>query len=466
MGKSNSTWMRGRLSAMALAAGLGLLAAAPAEAQSMSGDIYQRANLLGTIGGLRTALGNEGITFGLTDSENLLANTTGGIKTGATMQGVTTATVDVNTQTLFGLAGGTFHISALQLHGQPISGPYLGSLQAANGNEGENGTRLWEMWYDQSFHYGLFDIKIGQQSIDNEFIGSAYSALFVNTMAGWPLVPSDDLYGGGPAYPLSSLGVRLQVNPAPNQAILAGVFDDNPGGGAFSDDAQQLDGNGAKFNLNTGALFIAEYQYSINQPSMGQMVSADDNSVPLPGTYKIGGWYDTGSFPDQRYGTDGLSLANPASNGNPLMHHGNYGIYAVVDQTVWQSPDSTTNNLNVFARIMGAPDSQNLIDFFVNGGITYAEPIPGRKNDQVGLDFGLGKVSSRAAGLDVDSGLPRRSTEELFELTYSAQVVPWLVVQPDIQYTINPGGGVLNPNDPTHNIGNELVIGARMVTTF
>ena len=446
--------------------GLGILGASPAVAQSMSGDIYQRANLLGTMGGLRTALGNEGITFGLTDSENLLDNASGGIKNGATMQGVTTATVDVDTQAMFGLAGGTFHISALQLHGQPISGPYLGSLQAANGNEGEDGTRLWEMWYDQSLDYGRYDIKIGQQSIDNEFMDSTYSALFVNTMAGWPLVPSDDLYGGGPAYPLSSLGVRLQFKPAANQAILAGVFDDNPGGGAFSDDAQYQDRNGAKFNLNTGALFIAEYQYSINQPAMGQMVSASDKSEGLPGTYKIGGWYDTGAFPDQRYGTDGLSLANPDSNGTPIMHHGNFGLYVVADQTIWQSPVSSTNNLNVFARVMGAPDTQNLIDFFVNGGITYAEPIPGRSNDQLGLDFGLGKVSSRASGLDQDSGVPRRTTEELFELTYAAQVVPWLVVQPDIQYIINPGAGVQDPNDPTHNIRNELVIGARMVTTF
>ncbi len=471
MGKSNVFWMRGRLSTLALTAGaltagLGLLTAAPAAAQSAGSDILQRPNLLGTIGGLRTALGSVGVTFGLTDSENLLDNTTGGLKTGATMQGVTTGTIDVDTQAAFGLPGGTFHISALQLHGQPISGPYLGSLQAANGNEGENGTRLWELWYDQSFHYGLFDIKIGQQSIDNEFIGSAGSALFVNTMAGWPLVPSDDLYGGGPAYPLSSLGVRLQVKPAANQAILAGVFEDNPGGGAFNDDAQVLDRNGAKFNLNTGALFITEYQYSINQPAIGQMVSVGNQSTGLPGTYKIGGWYDTGAFPDQRFGTDGLSLADPGSNGNPIQHHGNYGIYAVADQTVWQSSSDSAQAVHVFGRIMGAPDTQNFIDFFVNGGVTVAAPIPGRDNDTAGLDFGLGKVSSRTGGLDLDSGAPRQTTEELFELTYAAQVVPWLVVQPDIQYTVNPGGGVPDPNDPSHNIRNELVIGARVVTTF
>ena len=151
------------------------------------------------------------------------------------------------------MQGGTFHISALQIHGQSLSGPYLDNLQTANGNEAEDGTRLWEMWYDQAFDHSRADIKIGQQSIDNEFIVSKYSGLFVNTMAGWPLIPSDDLYGGGPAYPLSSLGVRLQFKPADNQTVLAGVFDDNPGGGAFSDDAQMLDYDGGRVQPATPA---------------------------------------------------------------------------------------------------------------------------------------------------------------------------------------------------------------------
>ena len=241
--------------------------AMPAFAQTASSstttnNIWTRSNLLGSMGGLRTVLGNYGITLGITDSENLLGNTLGGVKQGATMQGVTTGTLDVDTGKAFGLPGGTFHISALQIHGESLSAPYLDDLQAANGNEAEDATRLWELWYDQAFLGGKFDIKLGQQSIDNEFMVSLYSSLFVNTMAGWPLIPSADLYGGGPAYPLSSLGVRLQARPTSSTDILAGVFEDNPGGGAFNADAQELDGNGAKFNLNTGALFIAELQYA------------------------------------------------------------------------------------------------------------------------------------------------------------------------------------------------------------
>jgi porin len=462
VGKSDKFRIRVSLSAVSLAAS-GILGTAPAMAQS--------AGLLGEMGGLRTVLGNYGITLGITDSENLLGNLSGGVKQGATMQGVTTATLEMDTGKAFGWQGGTLHISALQLHGQPLSEPYLDSLQAANGNEGEDGTRLWELWVDQTLDYSRADIKIGQQSIDNEFMVSRYSSLFVNTMAGWPMIPSADLYGGGPAYPLSSLGVRVQYKPSDNTNILAGVFDDNPGGGAFDDDAQALDAEGGRFNLNTGALFIAELQYTTNQPEVGDMVQS--NAPPgLSGTYKIGFWYDTGSFPDQEFGADGLSLANPASNGEPLMHHGNYSLYGVADQTIWQSENNPARNVNLFARIMGAPSAQNLISFSFNGGVTLTAPLPGRDNDQAGIDIGVAKVSGQAAGLDRDTGFftgtpyPVRGTEELIELTYQAQVTPWLQLQPDLQYVVNPSAGVQDPDDPTHLLRNEFVAGIRAITTF
>ena len=430
MGKSNRFWMGGCLSAVSLV----MLAApaAPAFAQDAN------TGLLGDMGGLRTDLGKYGISFSASDSENLLGNFAGGVKNGATLQGVLTLGLDVDTGKAFGLQGGTFHVTALQLHGRPLTPSYLDNLNAANGNEGENATRLWELWYDQQFLNNKFDIKIGQQSIDNEFMGSTYSALFVNTMAGWPLIPSVDLYGGGPAYPLSSLGVRLQTEPTSNTTILAGVFDDNPGGGAFDDDAQQLDRGGTLFNLNSGALWIAEIQQSVKLGG-------------LPGTYKFGGWYDSATFPDQRFDE---------------MLRGNYSLYGVVDQTIWQSKTDSSRNLNVFGRLMGAPSNQNLVSLSFNGGVTLAAPVPGRDNDSAGIDFGLGKVSDRAADADRDAGLKPRGTEELIELTYQAQITPWLIAQPDLQYIWTPGGGIQDPNDPSHSLRNELVIGARGVVTF
>jgi porin len=452
----------------ALLAGPILLWAAAAVAQSTAPDkaepaptgLWERSTLLGDVAGLRTLLGKCGIALSIADTETLLGNVSGGVRQGATMQGVTTATMQVDTSKAFELPGGTINISALQIHGNnDFSAAYLDDLQTANGNEAENSTRLWELWYDQAFANGTYDIKIGQQSIDQEFIASRYSGLFVNTMAGWPTVPSADLYGGGPAYPLSSLGVRLRAEPASNVTLLAGVFDDNPGGGAFGDDAQALNASGTRFNLNTGALFIAEAQVATN------FVAG------LPGTYKLGFWYDTARFPDEAFDNHALSLANPASDGVPLKHSGNFGIYGVIDQTLWQ-PKGGARSLNAFLRVMGAPSDRNLISFSANGGLTLADPLPGREHDTVGIDVGVAQVSERAADLDRATGFytgaytPVRGTETLIELTYQAQVTPWLQVQPDLQFVFNPGGGVANPDAPSKRLSNAVVVGVRTTAQF
>src|SRR6202012_4271490 len=56
----------------------------PSEASS---GLWERSNLLGDMGGLRTKLGDYGVSLALTDVETLLGNVSGGVKQGAAMQG-------------------------------------------------------------------------------------------------------------------------------------------------------------------------------------------------------------------------------------------------------------------------------------------------------------------------------------------------------------------------------------------
>ena len=211
---------------------------APAEPSFTTGLFSSsRSTFLGDAGGLRTFLAKYGITFSLYEESEVFGNATGGIRQGAAYDGVTTPTIQLNTQKAFGWAGGLFNVSAFQIHGENLSAKNLLVLQTVSGLEANRSTRLWELWYQQSFNSGAFDIKIGQQSLDQEFITSTNSLLFLNTMMGWPLLPSYDLYAGGPAYPLSSLGVRIHGQIVPNLTGLLGVFDDNPPGGPFNEDS-------------------------------------------------------------------------------------------------------------------------------------------------------------------------------------------------------------------------------------
>lgn len=425
-----------------------------------------RSNLLGDMGGLRSQLGNYGISLGLTEISEVFGNVSGGIRRGAEYDGLTQMGLGVDTAKAFGWEGGTFNISALQIHGRNVSAENLANLQPASSIEAERATRIWELWYQQSFLGGALDVKVGQQSLDQEFVLTQYGLTFVNTVFGWPALPSFDLYTGGPAYPLSSLGVRVRAHPTNTITVLAGVFDDNPGGGPFSADGQPLDASGTKFNLNSGALWIGEVQYAVNQPSVGDPTRANQ-PTGLPGTYRLGFWYDSGHFPDQRFDTLGLSLANPATSGDARLHRGNYSIYAVMDQLVWRPSATSPEGVGVFARAIGAPEvDRNLITFSANAGLTWKAPFPGRDDDTFGVGFGFAKVSSRVAGLNRDSGLPARTSETYIELTYQYQLAPWWQLQPDFQYVFNPGGGVLDPLNPTRKIGDEAIFGLRTTIVF
>jgi porin len=443
--------------------------AAPAPTFSLS-DLFapSRTTLLGDAGGLRPALAKYGITLSLVEQSEVLGNVSGGTKRNADYEGLTTGTLQIDTAKAFNWQGGLFNASAFQIHGESLSANTLDNLQTVSGIAAQPTTRLWELWFQQTLGNTGYDVKIGQQSIDNEFMVSANSLLFLNTMMGWPLVPSDDLYAGGPAYPLSSLGIRLRGQVIPNVTGLLGVFNDNPPGGSFDDDSQLRGAEkyGLRFNFNTGALIIGELQYALNPPPSDPKAT----STGLPGTYKIGFWYDTAKFPDQRYDTDGNLRA--VTGGDPRLDSGNFSIYAVGDQVIWQPDPSGPRALSVFARLMGAPGDRNYIDFSVNAGITLKAPFQGRDNDTVGLGFGVGNVSSgyRAYASDyaaVNSGYnPVPTTETFIEATYQLQIAPWWTLQPDFQYIFNPGGGIANPVNPLEKLQDEAVFGARTTITF
>ena len=426
--------------------------------------------MLGNMWGLRPFLSQYGISFGLQETSEVLGNVSGGNKQGFEYDGLTTALVQLDTNRAFGWYGGTFNVSGLQYHGRNLSADKLLTLQTASGIEADRATRLWELWYDQKFlEEDRLDVKLGQQSLDQEFMVSQNALLFVNTMFGWPMVPSADMPGGGPAYPLSAPGIRFRARPIDPITMLAGVFNGSPSPNNNIPDSQMANPSGTSFPLNGGVMAIAELQYTY--PSLGSMLYADQSS-PLARTYKLGFWYNDEHFGDQRYDNTGLSLADPGTTGVPQNHRGNYSIYAVADQMIWQDPDEFDRTMNVFMRAMGTPEtSRNLIDFSLNLGFTFHEPFLHRDDDTFGIGLGYTHVSKRAAGLDTDTANftgafnPARSSETFVEATYSYAVTPWLQLQPDFQYVFNPGGGIANAAG-TGKVGNEAVLGLRSNILF
>ncbi len=424
-----------------------------ADAAAPADGLWQRATLFGEMGGLRPAFDTYGVTLTLQETGEYLANLAGGTRRLGAYDGLTQATVSVDTSKLIGLPGGTVNVSALQIHGTSLTARALGAQQMASGLEADAGTRLWELWYGQQLAGGALDLRVGQQSVDQEFMVSQYAASFVNATFGWPVLPSVDMPGGGPAYPLSSLGVRAKAQPTAALTLLAGVFDGYPGG--LQGDPQRVNPHGTRFGLLDGALWIGEAQYAINQAAADARPDAR-HAPGLPGTYRLGLWYLSGRFDDT--GSD--------ANGLAQTHRGNYGIYAIGDQMLWRSPSYAARSLGVFARVMGAPGDRDSASFSAQGGITLKAPFAGRDNDTTGIAVGYtNALPSVGAALGGLAGT--RIHETVIEASYQYQVAPWWTLQGDLQYIARPNGGhALQSDGALRAIRNEFVAGLRTVVNF
>lgn len=421
---------------------------------SQSGDgLWDRDTLLGDLGGVWSRLEDTGIVLKAQETSEVLGNVTGGIRQGAIYEGSTLATLSIDTERFLGFGGGTFTVSGLQIHGKGLSANNLDNLNVASSIEAKPSTRLFELWYEQSILSGRTSIRIGQQAADQEFSVSQYGALFLNSGFGWATLTANDLPSGGPAYPFATPGVRLKIQPSDELAVLVGLYNGDPAD----------NGSGTSFRVDNGAFLIGEVQYSINS-------SEDD--AGLPGTYKVGAWYNSNSFPDQRFGAGGKSLANPESDDVPLLHRGDWGIYALADQMIYRVPGTKDQGLGLFGRIMVAPSDRNEISFYFNAGATYKGLVTGRPDDTAGIGVIYARIGNAARNLDEDTvafsgaARPIRDAETVFEVTYQAQITPWWALQPDFQYVFSPGGGIPDPSERSKRIGDAAVLGLRTTITF
>jgi porin len=413
----------------------------------------------------RDELKNAGVTACFNYLGEVLGNASGGVRRGTTYEGRLEMLVNLDLEKLVQWSGATIHANAYQIHGRGISANDLGNnLLFASNIEAERSTRLFDLWLEQQLWSSLVAVRIGQLAADDEFITSYYAGVFVNSTFGWPGLTAADLPSGGPAYPLATPGVRVKVNATDQLSVMAAVFNGDPAGRGTGT-PQSRDASGTAFRVNDDVFAIAEAAYTLDQ----------GKAAPgLPSIYKLGGWYHSGRFADQRFDGAGQSLANPASSGVPAQRRGDYGLYAIVDQMLWHVPDTKDQGLGVFLRVAGSPSDRNQVDFYVDGGLNYKGLVPGRGGDVLALGAAFARVSDAASSLDRDVNIfngthhPVRDHEMAIELTYHAQVTPWWTVQPDLQLILHPAGHVADPTDPTGTraIRDAVVIGVQTGLSF
>lgn len=407
----------------------------------------QQDYMLGNWGGLRSDWSKRGVDFEFLYGGSMPGNLSGGKKTGAIYQGALMMMLDLDSQKLAGYSGGSFHVSGLWLHGQkPFSDSYIGDLNKVNLLDYPNAARLWEVWYRQKFLNDKLSLKLGELSIDGDFIvpeyyGSLGQPSLLNQTFFFPSLPYNlfDIPGLPPHYhglattPLSSPGAVLRYGPADSAYVQAGVYGGNPD--------RTYSGILFPLSAQAGALSFFELGYRLNQGT---------NQTGLEGSYKIGAYYHTGSFGDVY---DGVNWAFYTQAGLPAPalreHSGNYGGYLLAEQQLYREQgktDPAKQGLVAFARILGAPSERNLAKMEADGGLVYRGLIPGREWDSIALATSYMALSDdiRRAQRDLNLVAPGTFTvsdaETVIELSYKFQATAWWTFQPSLQHVFHPGG--------------------------
>ncbi|MCA1452441.1 carbohydrate porin [Bradyrhizobium sp. BRP22] len=411
---------------------------------------------------LRDRLADAGYQFSLTYIGEGLANVTGGMRTGAIYTGRLDLGTTIDLEKVIGWTGATFHANMFQIHGDGLSRSYVGNLMLVSGIEALPATRLYELWIEQELLGGKLAVRVGQQASDIEFIDSKYDDIFVNSALGWPGITGINLPAGGPSPPLAVPGIRVKARLSDKITAYLALFD-GTAAPPDADDAQIANPHGLLFRVNDPPWWIGQLKYRF-----------EIGESRLPATITGGGWYHMMSFADQRFSADGLSLADPDSSGEALWRRRNQGLFMVYEQLLARAAPGSDKGVAFFMRASVSPSDRNLVSAYVDGGFLFTGFSDAHPNDRFGVAATYARISDRARALDRDIQLftgtpyPVRDYEAIFEVTYQHEVRPGFLLQPVFQYIAHPGGGAVDPYDPTQTrrIKDGVMVGVRTTITY
>lgn len=422
------------------------------------GSIWTRSHLFGDWGGIRPWLKQHEISIGAVESAAPSAILHGGERQGTAYAGLLTLSADANLAPETGISGLSVHVTSWIVQGNGASANGVGSLSGLAYVAAQPGARLGDAFLELQAPHDAVRVKAGQFGLDENFDLNPDAGVFLNSTFTYRNIMADQLPGGGPAYSYEGPGIMAGVQATPRLRLKAAIFSGDPLGQPVRGPAPPArDGNGLAFPLNTGVLAIAEGDWSYRLPGLGK------------GLFALGGLYDTLNRPDLLHDASGQSLAQPDA-GPPRQDHGQYVLYADDNQTLWRGRHG--RRLRGFVRLAYAPPDRDLISFDVQGGLVAYGPIPSRPQDQAGFAVAYDRISRNyVTRIEQQNALtggaaPVPSGETDIVLDYAAQVTPWLVVTPDIQYIINPGGGAPLPYDSNRAIPNALVAQTQLQVTF
>ena len=368
--------------------------------------------LLGDWGGQRKALAARGLDMEFVASTDFMAVVDGGLSRGLETPANFDMVFTLDTNTAGWWRNGTVQLYLLGNTGGDPS-RRAGDLQVASNIEAADTFKLFEAYYEHRFLDDRLGVLVGLHDMNADFYVTEHSGLFLNSSFG---IGIDVAQVGPSIFPTTSPGVRLRLNWTPNTYLLAAVYDGVAG------DPNDPYGTHVSFDHGDGVFVIAE----------AGLLGGEAHYYKVG----VGGWYHTANIDD----LDG----RPQDN--------NSGIYTLGEMDVWRDEDG--RGVGIFTRLGFANGDRNQVSTYVGGGVTWTGPLPQRPSDVAGVAVAHARNGDHFRRLN--PSLERGETT--LEASYLITPKPWLTVQPDLQYIVDPG--------TDSAIDNALILGVRVQITL
>ena len=387
---------------------------------------YKNSTLTGDWGGVRTSLLNKGIGADIVYKFDVMSNTTGGAKTGTETLDDLDIKLSIDGEKLFNSKGTTAMIYFLNNNGSRPGSTLVNDAEGVDNIQVRTpGAKLYEAWVQQNFMDDQLSVLAGLYDLNSEFYVTDSSGLFLRPTFGIGTDMGQSGENGPSIFPVTSVGLRFKVLPNRDFCVQAVVLDGVPG------DPANPKGTRIRFDRSDGALIVGEADYLPGGESP-------------KGKIGVGVWGYTKKFDD---------LAEVDSSGNPIKRRSE-GLYVLAERRIYQEPGHDDRGLTAFARFGMATGDVNRFDYAWSAGAVYTGLFPGQDQGRLGL----GVEGAHNSGIYRKAAGPSDASETALELTYSDNLLPWLAVQPDVQYIINPG------TDPA--LDNAVTVGLRFTAKF
>ena len=397
---------------LAMAVLFGLVVSNGAFAEDEKAPNWNAETLSGDWGGARSSLYDKGITVELTHKSDMLANTSGGAARGAVVLMNSEAAVNMDLGKLAGWDATTAFIQYHVQHGNKSINNYTGSFAGVDNIEtGTSTGQFYQAWLQKNSADDSLSVLAGLYAIDSEFYVTETSGLFLQPPYGMSAEMAQTGQNGPPVFPLGALAVRVKY--ASSGYYVQGALTDGVPGNPNNP-------HGTHIRLDKGDGSLAVVELGLNTSEEGK--SFNKTAVGL--------W---------RYSARAADIVTGELRRDQ-------GFYVLAERTLRAEQNDPAQGLAGFIRFgtaskdidRGLADNAPTVDWSGSLGLIYQGLFDGRDDDTAGIAVTTSHASSKYRDAQLALGNVFDSSETEIEITYRAQLQPWLSVQPMVQRIFNP----------------------------